>query len=103
MRRGLLVKFGFGGMRYEAIEKDHISRFCRNRNKTERAVSVGLKKPLATRNPSFELREVLHLHCAGGGKVNEGGGGVVSLSRRDVRHAIKLGGTVHAHDDGDCG
>jgi hypothetical protein len=42
---GFAREIRLGGMRYEAIEKDHISRFCRNRNKTERAVSVGLKKP----------------------------------------------------------
>src|SRR5215475_3908936 len=39
---------------------------------------------------AFETREVRHLR---GGKVHQGSGGVVSLGRRDVRHAIKLGKT----------
>src|SRR5215510_9016526 len=42
---------------------------------------------------AFETREVRHLHGAVGGKVPQGSGGVVSLGRRDVRHAIKLGKT----------
>src|SRR6476619_3581605 len=42
---------------------------------------------------AFETREVRHLHGAGGGKVHQGGGGVVSLGM-NVRHAIKLGKTA---------
>ncbi len=35
---GFAREIRLGGMRYEAIEKDHISRFCRNRNKTDKVI-----------------------------------------------------------------